>query len=626
MPICPKCGEENPQLGAKCPRDEYYYVYEDAVALAESDARIGTISADKYVIVGRISKGGMGAVYRAIQMPVEREVAFKVLRTEMEESDQGRDRFVREARAISRLTHPNIITLHDFGFEKSGHPYMVMEYAPGMDMGDWLIQPNLALNRILHVTRQLLSALDEAHQEGIVHRDLKPENIIITPTSSDNDYVKLLDFGIARVIDETSTRGLTREGEVFGTPHYMSPEQAQGAKEVGTPADVYAVGIMLHEMLTGEAPFDAPTPLAVLLMHVNEPLPEMVARPGIEIPDELRAIVTRATDKDQNARYQNAAEMLGAIDAWMAQAGRFDTTGSFRAPIHTPTPAASSSHSGEVARPTLPSSPPAHDSGVHDRPTAQQGSSPGVHLQTGSFGSGVAVTDPDPSQVVHTSDYDFDDDATMPPGGQRRGLGKVGLVAAVMLFAIIGVAGAGFALLSDEEPRPATQDQDSAQIAEDEDPVNDGSDPTLAATQADDPTTKKDVTDPAEVQDSASEDQPTATTEAVAAEDSETRREEPAPPAEDKAPEETTKPAASKDDPAPKTRPTPKPARRDPPPRTRPDPKPEKTTPKVGKFAPTAPSTPPKEKLKEEPKEETKEKWGAPTIEQRKESVREDKW
>ena len=335
MPMCPKCGEENPQLGAKCPRDEFHYVYEDAVALAEFDPRIGTMSANKYVIVGRISKGGMGAVYRAIQMPVEREVAFKVLRTEMEDSDQGRDRFIREARAISRLTHPNIITLYDFGFEKSGHPYMVMEYAPGTDMGRWLARKDLVLEQVVHVTRQLLGALEEAHGQGIVHRDLKPENIIISPTTADPDYVKLLDFGIARVLTESATKHLTRDGEVFGTPHYMAPEQAQGAKQVGPQADIYAVGVMLYEMISGHPPFDAPTPLAVLMMHLNEPPPLLVPKEGIELPESFTDFIHKAMAKDATQRFADATEMLRALDKWILTA-QGKPTHSFRTPFHTP--------------------------------------------------------------------------------------------------------------------------------------------------------------------------------------------------------------------------------------------------------------------------------------------------
>lgn len=314
MPICPKCRGENPELGAKCPRDGFYYVYEDAVEDAKKDEWIGRLAADKYVILSLISEGGMGAVYRAMQLPVQREVAFKVLRTELEDSDQGKDRFAREARAVSKLTHPNIITMHDFGVDNEGHPYMVMEYAPGKSLADWMMQPGLTLERICHVFRQILSALSEAHDQGVVHRDLKPENLIITRTGNDADFVKLLDFGIARMVHDGATQGLTREGEVFGTPHYMAPEQAQGKKDIGPPADVYALGIMFYELLTGECPFDAPTPLSILYMHINDDLPTLEARGHLNVPDSLRQIVARATAKEPIDRYQTAGEMLGALE------------------------------------------------------------------------------------------------------------------------------------------------------------------------------------------------------------------------------------------------------------------------------------------------------------------------
>lgn len=455
MPICPKCGNHNPQLAAQCPRDDAYFIHEEAVQQAETDPRIGTLAADKYVIVGRISKGGMGAVYRAIQLPVEREVAFKVLRTEMEDSDQGRDRFIREARAVSRLTHPNIITLHDFGFEKTGHPYMVMEYAPGSDMGSWLREEQMTLERIVHVIRQLLSALEQAHREGIVHRDLKPENMIITTTGSDPDYVKLLDFGIARLINETSTRGLTREGEVFGTPHYMAPEQAQGAKEVGPPADVYAVGIMLYELITGEPPYDAGTPLAVLMMHLNEPLPQIHPRPGVSLPPSFIDLILKSVDKDPSVRFQDAGEMLQAIDHWAAQSGLYNT-GTFRSPFHTPT-AARLDPSGEFSRDTLPN--------------ADQ-SQPGVNLQ-GFGGGGVAIEDPDPSaayEIAHLRDgapQEPDPFDTYPPdsGGTNKKL--LGILAGLSVIVVLLGGGIAFALFNDK-PKDGN---DTSEVAKNTDPT-----------------------------------------------------------------------------------------------------------------------------------------------------------
>ena len=315
MPVCPECRSENPELGAKCPRcADSYYVYDDAIDEAERDLYIGKNAAGKYVIVARISEGGMGTVYRALQLPVEREVAFKVLRAELEDNDDVRNRFTREARAVSKINHPNIITLHDFGFDDSDYPYMVMEYAPGMSLDEWIYQDEITLDRIVHVARQILSALADAHDQGVVHRDLKPENIMVTGTGTDQDFIKLLDFGIARIVNEQATEGLTREGEVFGTPHYMSPEQAEGKTNIGPAADVYAVGIMLYEMLCLESPFDAPKPLSILFKQINEELPPFEARPGVTIPGAVKNLVRRATAKEPEDRFADAGTMLQELE------------------------------------------------------------------------------------------------------------------------------------------------------------------------------------------------------------------------------------------------------------------------------------------------------------------------
>lgn len=345
MAVCPKCEHTYPKVGMACTNsicvpDNIHAIYEQAIKQAANDPRIGKITADKFVITGRISKGGMGAVYTAMQMPVEREVALKVLRTEMEDSDQGRDRFIQEAKAISRLTHPNIITLFDFGFEETGHPYMVMEYAPGMHLGKWAKQEDLTIERISMVVQQLLSALDEAHSQRIVHRDLKPENMIVIQKGSQQDYVKLLDFGIARVVTESSTRGITREGEVFGTPHYMAPEQAQGSKDIGPTADIYAVGIIMHYLICGTEPFDADSAVAILLKHINTPLPALTPRPGILVTPAIEAIVERACQKSAGDRFQSAKEMIAAlIDATINPDSPGLLTGAYIGVNHKPSAA-----------------------------------------------------------------------------------------------------------------------------------------------------------------------------------------------------------------------------------------------------------------------------------------------
>ncbi|MEC9442014.1 MAG: serine/threonine-protein kinase [Myxococcota bacterium] len=584
MPICPKCGNHNPQLAAQCPRDDAYFIHEDAIELAETDPRIGTMAADKYVIVGRISKGGMGAVYRAIQLPVEREVAFKVLRTEMEDSDSGRDRFIREARAVSRLTHPNIITLHDFGFEKTGHPYMVMEYAPGKDMGAWLREEPLTIERIVHVIRQLLSALDQAHREGIVHRDLKPENMIITTTGSDPDYVKLLDFGIARMINETSTRGLTREGEVFGTPHYMAPEQAQGAKEVGPPADVYAVGIMLYELITGEPPYDAGTPLAVLMMHLNEPLPTIHPRPGVSLPPSFIDLILRSVDKDPTKRFVDAGDMLRAIDGWMAHSGIF-STGTFRSPFHTPT-TARPDPSGEYSRETLPGA---------------GGQQPNVNLQ--GFGGGVAVEDPDPSQIYaidNLASADEPDPYDAPSGSKNKAAFAI-LGVLVALIVVLG-GGIAYAVLGDKPAKDGTEDPEVAEKTEKETPEEkDGKSATNSESGLNTAMKDPEVKETTEPVNETTPTDPTTNNET--------------------SPTDTAGNETSTKDPIEEKKVEEK----------KPEKKPERVEKKPEKKPEEAkkPEKKPEEKKVEEKKPEKKpadEKWGLPTVEERKENIKDDKW
>jgi serine/threonine protein kinase len=386
-------------------------VYEHALDDAERDKYIGTLAAEKYVILAQISEGGMGTIYRALQLPVEREVALKVLRTELEDNDEVRKRFVREARAVSALSHPNIITLHDFGFDKQEHPYMVMEYAPGDTLDDWMHTDGLTLDRVLGVTRQILSALSDAHNEGIIHRDLKPENMIVTDAGAQQDFVKLLDFGIARLVNQEATQGLTREGEVFGTPHYMAPEQAQGETGIGAPADVYAMGIMLYEMLSGETPFDAPTPLAILFKQINEEIPPLEARPGWQLPGWVHDLVDKATHKAPEDRYQTAGEMFDALEAGLnqgnlphattatltggAQTGhnqavdRSDNKGASSLELDTPDDAADAGASTNLqygGSAQSESAPPHSPSQTTSSPTGRE-----------TPGEGVQVDDPDPT-------------------------------------------------------------------------------------------------------------------------------------------------------------------------------------------------------------------------------------
>jgi serine/threonine protein kinase len=445
MPICPKCRGENPELGAKCPRDGYYYIYDDAIEDAQKDEWIGRLAADKYVILSLISEGGMGAVYRAMQLPVQREIAFKVLRAELQDSDQGQDRFAREARAVSKLSHPNIITMHDFGVDSNGHPFMAMEYAPGKSLADWIMQPGLKLDRISHVFRQILSALSEAHNQGIVHRDLKPENLIVTRTGADEDYIKLLDFGIARMVHDGATRGLTKEGEVFGTPHYMAPEQAQGKKDIGPPADVYALGIMLYEMLVGQCPFDAPTPLSILYMHINDDLPDLDPRTGIAVPEGVREVINRATAKDPSERYQTASEMLAAFDQATG-----NNQGKYIAPAGTSSEQINVTQSMGVQGGGQKHVPKATADTLHFE------DEPAQHLTDSS--NAVPIQDPEQSNSTTAALTALKADST------RKAL------VVVLVLAILAAAGSAFVLLGGDSGGVEATEQATSEPAKEDDP------------------------------------------------------------------------------------------------------------------------------------------------------------
>lgn len=434
MYVCPKCLEKNSRLGAQCPRDGAYFIPPNALQDAKLDPLIGSLMADKFIITSLISEGGMGAVYRALQMPVEREIAFKVLLTELQDSDKGRDRFTQEARAISKLQHPNIITLFDFGFSQTGHPYMAMEYAPGVSLAQWAQASDITTDRILHVFEQILSALGEAHRQGIIHRDLKPDNMIITRAGDDMDFVKLLDFGIARITNETATRGLTREGEVFGTPHYMAPEQAQGKKNVGPPADVYAIGIMFYEMLCGEAPFDASSPLAVLFMHINEPMPPVKPRAGLHVPKQIEDIIFRATQKNPEDRFADASQMLQAL---YDSVGRTTGTLSAASVLASARAAEITPHPGpNTANPASPvPSPPTHPTPA-DTPIA------GVNL--GQFAT-PNQNDPERFNITQTENLN-----NKPK--------KLGLILAILALAFIALGATAVYFVSSAGENAIAQD------------------------------------------------------------------------------------------------------------------------------------------------------------------------
>ncbi len=277
----------------------------------------GTVLAERYELVDVIGRGGFGTVWRAQQLNMRREVAIKILPQRFINVEDVVERFKREAMLASRLRHPNTITLHDYG-EHEGLLYIVMEILTGEDLADLLQRDGrLPQDRIIHISRQVLKSLAEAHEQHIVHRDLKPENIFLSVVGDDRDHVKVLDFGIAKLAQPTAEdavdendRRLTMSGSTVGTPTYMSPEQAAG-EEVDGLTDLYALGISMYEMACGRPPFHNKDPVKVMRAQLFEPVPPM--RDKSLQGGVLDRVIQKALAKEREQRFQSAHDMLLAL-------------------------------------------------------------------------------------------------------------------------------------------------------------------------------------------------------------------------------------------------------------------------------------------------------------------------
>jgi serine/threonine-protein kinase len=310
---CPQCGTGCPDAHQYCPTCGFPV---GNVSHSTEDRMIGRTLPGGYHILDLISVGGMGRVYRAEQSVLGRTVAVKVIHPHLLADENAALRFMTEARAASQLNHPNSVSVYDFGRTEDGQPYLVMEFLRGKDLATvaWEEGP-LPFTRTTDVLRQALAALGEAHELGIVHRDLKPENIILEPLRRGGDHVKVVDFGLAKLKGDALGRSITNPGIVCGTPDYMSPEQGRGDPLDGR-SDLYGLGVVLFQLLTGRLPFDADTPTQIVMMHLTIPVPDpRQVAPERNIPEPLVEVVQKAMAKDQAARYQDAAEFSDALTA-----------------------------------------------------------------------------------------------------------------------------------------------------------------------------------------------------------------------------------------------------------------------------------------------------------------------
>lgn len=347
MRICPHCEKHTDK--EFCPDDGSITVSEEIFNGTTADPLIGRVLNDRYEILGIIGQGGMGAVYRGTQISVQREVAIKVILSDFARDPKNIKRFHREALATSKLTHPNIVYLHDFGQTHDGIPYIVMEYLKGKPL-DAILEESRVLpeDRVVSIAAQILKALHHAHGHDVIHRDLKTANVFLVQSRGEQELTKVVDFGIAKILSKgTGQSDITKTGITVGSPAYMSPEQAMN-KGVDVRSDLYSLGIILFECLCGAQPYEGETPLEVILKHINEPAPAMP--PDDELPypvsEQMRSLVQMMLEKRKEDRPASAAEALRLLPGYddadisgaMPRPSTADVT--FAGPEKTPQPAA----------------------------------------------------------------------------------------------------------------------------------------------------------------------------------------------------------------------------------------------------------------------------------------------
>jgi serine/threonine-protein kinase len=281
------------------------------------DARqlIGKVINGKYHVLSILGEGGMGVVYKVRHLILQNKSTFalKILHPTLCSQSDFRARFLREVEIAMELTHENIVQIRDFGLTEQGLLFYTMDFFAGESLKAVLARSGpLPAQRVLRILGKVLLALAEAHRVGVVHRDLKPDNILIEPGANGVDEVRILDFGIAKIVsgDGEKDEGSLTRGSVIGTPRYMSPEQASG-ESIDGRSDLYSLGCIVFEMLTGKAPFDGPTTRSILMAHLTAPLPRLATvRPGLELPGGLEPLVERMLAKDRGARPASAGAIL----------------------------------------------------------------------------------------------------------------------------------------------------------------------------------------------------------------------------------------------------------------------------------------------------------------------------
>ncbi len=311
--ICPKCNTDNPDTKKFCGDcgtqltsvDTSQPTFTKTLETPKEEITRGTILAGRYEIIEELGKGGMGNVYRVVDNKINEEVALKLLKPEIAADKTILERFSNELKLARKIVHKNVGRMYHLGEDKGTH-FITMEYVSGQDLKGLIRQTGqLAVGTVINIAKQVCDGMEEAHKLGVIHRDLKPNNIMIDREGN----VRILDFGIARSLKE---KGITGAGVIIGTPEYMSPEQVEG-KEADQRADIYSLGVILYEMVTGRVPFEGDTPLSIAYKHKHE-APQDPRKINAQIPEDLSSLVLRCLEKDKEKRYQSSGELCAELE------------------------------------------------------------------------------------------------------------------------------------------------------------------------------------------------------------------------------------------------------------------------------------------------------------------------